>query len=185
MESHNVWLVTMVPSAAAKNSGSSPNSMDFNTLPLALYIHRLMERQRKGCRLKKKRLLKKATDSENDPDLGLLSYRAARLECGASPAELLMNPKLCATLPHISKKNNKWMNKKKMTLKVKQKTSYNTTARRLEPLQERDVMKIEDPNSWNRRATVLKEVSPSSFTVKTEDGQVIRRLRRTLRNVLR
>ena len=61
-----------------------------------------------------------------------------------------------------------------MKLKLKQKMYYDITARRLEPLLGSDV-RIEHPNSWNRKATVLKEESPRSFTVKTEDGQVIRR----------
>lgn len=35
-----------------------------------------------------KTLLKKVSDSKSDPYMALLSYRAAPLECGASPAEL-------------------------------------------------------------------------------------------------
>ncbi|KAG1940203.1 protein NYNRIN-like [Pimephales promelas] len=48
-----------------------------------------------------KRLLKKAKDGKTDPHLALLSYRAAPLECGASPAELLMKRKLRTTLPQL------------------------------------------------------------------------------------
>lgn len=51
MESRYVWLVTMVPSTAVENSRSSQNSMEFNTLPPALCIHRLIERQRKVFKL--------------------------------------------------------------------------------------------------------------------------------------
>uniref|UniRef100_A0A3Q3Q0K8 Integrase catalytic domain-containing protein n=1 Tax=Monopterus albus TaxID=43700 RepID=A0A3Q3Q0K8_MONAL len=41
-----------------------------------------------------KRLFRKAADSNTDHHLALLSYRAAPLECGKSPAEPLMNRKL-------------------------------------------------------------------------------------------
>ncbi len=114
----------------------------------------------------------------------MLSYRAASLECGASPVELLMCRKLRTTLPHISKdnnnKNNNELTDKRMRLKHRQKTNYDKTARCLEPLQERDVGRIEGPDFWARKATVLSEVGPRSFVVKTENGQVLRRNGRSL-----
>uniref|UniRef100_A0A3Q4ICF4 Uncharacterized protein n=1 Tax=Neolamprologus brichardi TaxID=32507 RepID=A0A3Q4ICF4_NEOBR len=120
-----------------------------------------------------KREFKKARDSKTDPYLALLSYRASSLECGASPAELLMHRKLRTTLPHISKENdNAHDNKltdKRMKLKHRQKRNYDKTARRLEPLQERDVVRIAGPDFWDKKATVL-----------TENGQVLRRNRRSL-----
>ena len=67
-----------------------------------------------------KRLLKKAKDCKADPYLALLSYRFAALECGASPAELLMHCELRTTLPHTlrhkkDKSNNKLADKKDET----------------------------------------------------------------------
>uniref|UniRef100_A0A3B4WVJ3 Integrase catalytic domain-containing protein n=1 Tax=Seriola lalandi dorsalis TaxID=1841481 RepID=A0A3B4WVJ3_SERLL len=125
-----------------------------------------------------------ASDSKTDPYLALLSYRPASLECGASPAELLMHRKLRTTLPHILKdnddKNNNKLTDKRMTLKHRQKMNYDKTARCLEPLQEKDVVRIEGPDFWARKATVLSEVGPRSFVVKTENGQVLRRNRRSL-----
>lgn len=130
-----------------------------------------------------KRLLKKAKDCKADPNLALLSYRATALECGASPAELLMHRKLRTTLPHIpghkDDKDDDELNDRRMRLKHRQKLNYDKTARQLEPLRERDVVRI-GPELWDRRATVLREVCPRSFVVKTDNGQVLRRNRRSL-----
>ena len=128
--------------------------------------------------------MKKARDGKTDPYLALLSYMASNLECGASPAELLMRRKLRTTLQHIpnnidNKHNNKLLDKR-MSLKHRQKMNYEKTARHLEPLQARDVVKIEGPDCWDRKAIVLSEVGPRSFVVKTKNGQVLRSNRRSL-----
>lgn len=128
-----------------------------------------------------KRLLKKARDSETDPYLALLSYRTAPLACGASPAELLMGRKLRTTLPHIPLgMSNKGLFKKQQQLKLKQKENYDKSTRRLEALLKDDAVRIEDHNTWDRKATVLEEVGPRSFTVQTDDGQVLKRNCRSL-----
>lgn len=128
-----------------------------------------------------KRLLKKAKDGKTDPHLALLSYRAAPLECGASPAELLMCRKLRTTLPQLQpgRDNNNWINNKKR-LKIRQKMAYDRATKSLEPLCEKDTVRIEGPNCWDRKATVLSEVGPRSYVVETEDGQKVRRNRRSL-----
>lgn len=43
-----------------------------------------------------------------------------------------------------------------------------------------DIVRIKDPDAWTRKATVLSEVGPRSYTVRTEDGQVFRRNRKNL-----
>ena len=55
-----------------------------------------------------KRLLKTPKDSGENIYMTLLQYRSATLECGSSPAELLMGQKLCTRVPsaHIKKTNS-------------------------------------------------------------------------------
>lgn len=173
----------MVPNLAVVNSASLQRLMDLIISPLVTCIHKRMVRLNKGVQIVK-RLLKKASDSNADPYLALLSYRAASLECGASPTELLMRRKLRTTLPHIlendDNRNDDKLADKWMRLKHRQKMNYDRTARSLEPLQERDSVKIEGPDFWARKATVLGEVGPRSFVIETEDGKVLRRNRRSL-----
>lgn len=48
------------------------------------------------------------------------------------------------------------------------------------PLREKDVVRMEGPGSWDRRAVVLQQVAPRSYNVMTENGDVFRRNRRHL-----
>lgn len=41
-------------------------------------------------------------------------------------------------------------------------------------------MRVEDTNCWDKKAVVLEEVSPRSYVVRTESGQILRRNRRSL-----
>ncbi|XP_039890321.1 uncharacterized protein K02A2.6-like [Simochromis diagramma] len=131
-----------------------------------------------------KQLLKKAADIDSDPYLALLSYRASPVECGLSPAELVMNRKLSTTLPSCVKPTtHSKVCQRFRHLKMKQKSFYDRRAKQLRPLAVKDTVRVEDQNGWNTKATVLEEVAPRSFNVRTEDGQIIRRNRRSLLKV--
>lgn len=128
-----------------------------------------------------KQLLKKAANSDSDPYLALLSYRASPLECGLSPAELLMKRKLRTTLPSVSQQKPHHKLRQRLQLqKTKQKTFYDRAAKQLPPLSSDDTVRIQGPDGWTTKATVLEEVAPRSYTVKTEEGQTFRRNRRSL-----
>lgn len=128
-----------------------------------------------------KLLLKKAVDSQSDPYLALLNYRASPLEHGVSPAEILMGRRLQTTLPCLATQNKrKYLKRKQKHLKLRQKANYDKASKSLEPLSNNDTVRLEDSNTWTKKATVLEEVKPRSYTVRTEDGQILRRNRRSL-----
>ncbi|KAJ8359388.1 hypothetical protein SKAU_G00159130 [Synaphobranchus kaupii] len=106
-----------------------------------------------------KQLLKKGVDSDSDPYLALLSYRASPLECGLSPAELLMHQKLHTTLPSYSKqrKLHQKLGRKLQQQKVKQKSFYDRTAKQLPPLSSNDAVMIEDPDGWMKKLLFFKK----------------------------
>ena len=179
MEFHNVLPVTVVCSTHCGEFNEFARQCGFQHVTSCPLYPQANGQAEKGVQIVK-RLLKKAKDCKAEPYLALISYRATALECRASPAELLMHHKLRTTLLHIPRqkddKNDDKLSDKRMKLKHRQKMNYDKRARHQEPLQERDVLRIEGPKFWDRKATVLSEVGPRSFVVKTETGQVLRRL---------
>uniref|UniRef100_A0A3B3S2K7 Integrase catalytic domain-containing protein n=1 Tax=Paramormyrops kingsleyae TaxID=1676925 RepID=A0A3B3S2K7_9TELE len=128
-----------------------------------------------------KQLLKMASDSNSDPYVVLLSYRASPPECGLSPGELLMKRKLRTTLPNcLKRKTHSKLEHKLKQQNIMQKIFYDRTAKQLPPLYRNNSVRIESPEGWVTKATVLQEVAPQSYTVKTREGQIIRRNQHSL-----
>ena len=128
-----------------------------------------------GVKIIKKTLIK-AMAAKEDPYLAVLAYRATPLECGKSPAELLMNRKLRTTLPVAS---DLFVAKENVT-SSRNKVNYDKHAKPLRPLSNGDIVRIRHNGQWSVKARVLKEVAPRSFIVETESGQHYRRNRRDL-----
>lgn len=81
---------------------------------------------------------------------------------------------------HAPEQRDEVWAEKARRLQQKQKVSHDRTATALVPLQDKDVVRMEGPRSWNRRAVVLQQVAPRSYNVMTENGDVFRRNRRHL-----
>lgn len=69
------------------------------------------------------------------------------------------------------------MKKKLKQLKEKQKFYHDRTAQHLQPLVMDDVVRIRSDENWSKKATVVQEVASRSYTVKTDDRQILRRNR--------
>ncbi|XP_057179703.1 uncharacterized protein K02A2.6-like [Triplophysa rosa] len=128
-----------------------------------------------------KRLLKKAVEAGEDPHLAMLNYRSASLECGKSPAELLMGRKLRTKLPsseHLLRNSDQFVPKKSSS-----NVTYNKHAKPLCKLERKDLVRVRCDGKWGPKAKVLKEIMPRSYIVLTEYGNTLRRNRRDLLKV--
>lgn len=92
-----------------------------------------------------------------------------------------MGLRLSTTLSYTAEqKKHKEVRQKQKQLQKRQKANYDKSSRSLVPLAKYDTVRLEDSYNWGKKATVLEEVSPRSYTVRTEDGQILRRNRRSL-----
>lgn len=116
-----------------------------------------------------KRILKKTTEGHENFWLGILAYRSSPLEDGRSPGELLQGRRLRSMVPEFNADGECPVSKHRQSLQGKP----------LSPLDAGNVVQIKNEN-WSRKATVLKEVAPRSYLVKTESQGQLRRNRQHL-----
>ncbi|KAK9517534.1 hypothetical protein VZT92_022897 [Zoarces viviparus] len=131
-------------------------------------------------------------DSQTDPFLALLVYRATPLQAtGVSPAQLMLGRQIRTTVPtleanlqpgcpdlHKVRQNNERM-------KQSYRLAYNdkNNVRTLPDLQPgtSGAVKLDDERGWTKSASVIKQGdTPRSYLVQTDKG-VLRRNRRHLR----
>lgn len=110
-----------------------------------------------------KRLLYKAKDSGTDYYQSLLVYHTTPLECGMSPARLLMGRRLRSNLPIQEKllktKEGEKVKRYKEQQKSKQKFYYDRGTQNLPELYTGDQVRLKDKtNTWAQKATVLNEI---------------------------
>lgn len=131
------------------------------------------------------KLMKNILKKNEDPHLGLLAYRNTPLECGASPAQLLMGRNLRETLPvtniYLQPKlpNHEGVKEHMKREKVKQAAQYNR-AHRAKPLQEiKEGARVWIVNESKEGTTIKQCEEPRSYWVQAGE-EVIRRNRRHL-----
>ena len=132
-----------------------------------------------------KSLLKKALETRSDPYMALLAYRATPLDCGCSPAQLLMGRNLHTPVPVLSSElSPNWpplseFRQKDKRNKEVQKKNYDKRhgVRNLPSLRNGQVVEIRGTG----RADVIRPVGPRSYLLrKRGDGRIIRRNRRAV-----
>uniref|UniRef100_A0A3B4B1U9 Uncharacterized protein n=1 Tax=Periophthalmus magnuspinnatus TaxID=409849 RepID=A0A3B4B1U9_9GOBI len=127
-------------------------------------------------------LLDKAKDNRRDYYQSLLVCCTTPLECGISPARLLMGRKLRSNLPIqenlLKTKEGRKVKTYKEQQKAKQKFYYDRGTQNLPELHTGDKVRLKGKtNTWTQKATVLNEIQPRSYNIQTEDGAVLRRNR--------
>ena len=79
----------------------------------------------------------------------------------------MINRKLHAQLPsteHSGRGPHYW---------IRQRRNYNKSARLLPPLAENDIVRVRSGIEWGPMAKVLRETSPRSYKLETEQGNVL------------
>ena len=123
---------------------------------------------------------------EDDMYLAILAYRMTPIEIGYSPAELLMNRKLCTTVPMLPELRKptvidpSLVAQKDANLKATQKLNFDERhgTTKLSQLHAGDNAWVSDRQS-SAIVMYTEESTPRSYTVDTGDG-TLRRNRRHL-----
>ncbi len=136
-----------------------------------------------------KNLIKKSKASKQDACMALLVYRSTPLNCGKSPAELLMNRQLRSNLPMkpslLTAKavKPKFVKQRRDKEKQDQKYHHDKRARKLPELKVGDPVCLQHPrdNTWSKEGVIYKKLKHRSYLVKLTSGSFLRRNRAHIR----
>ena len=138
----------------------------------------------KGVSIAKK-ILAKARDTRQDPYLFLLEYRNTPLECGYTPAQLLIGRRTKSVVPvtdtllNPSPVNRQEVQNKVTKSKQKQKHYFDRHTKSLPELDLNDSVRLRHNGKWIPAKIVTKH-NQRSYTVQTNNGALYRRNRRLL-----
>ncbi|XP_045167174.2 uncharacterized protein K02A2.6-like [Mercenaria mercenaria] len=138
----------------------------------------------KGVSIAKKLLLK-AKESNQDPYISLMEYRNTPLECGYTPAQLLMGRRTKSVVPVTEKLLEpktvppSLVVQKMLQAKEVQKRNFDKNSKPLCPLNVDDYVRIQMGKTWEP-GKITKKHDARSYSVVTEDGAIYRRNRQHL-----
>ncbi|OWF56513.1 Transposon Ty3-I Gag-Pol polyprotein [Mizuhopecten yessoensis] len=120
-----------------------------------------------------KNIMRKCKESQQDIHMALLVYRTTPLDNGLSPAELLMGRRLKSNLPE-ARVDVKRVDRMSDVIKWRegqnnrQKYYYDRRnhVKSQDKLTPGDQVRIQEPQSWSDRASVVSEVGPRSYLIR-------------------
>ena len=160
----------------------------FDYSPISPHHSKSNGKAEKGVQIVK-RLLKKCFEKGEDPNLAVLNYRNTPMDCGRSPAQLLMNRDLKTRLPtaHLQQKSlDSEVVDKVRKARASQKYNHDKSTRILRPFEQGQVVRIYSlrDKHYSQKGVIMKAHSHNSYNVMTEAGRILRRNREHLKETL-
>ena len=110
-----------------------------------------------------------------------MNYRAAPLECGKTPSELLMGRNIRTRLPQLFRtKPDKEVKEKMYMLRKRQKENYDKGVKLLKPLERGDTVRISQEKGPAIKGQVVEAKTDRAYIVKNELDRTFRRNRNFL-----
>jgi transposase InsO family protein len=138
-----------------------------------------------------KNMIKKCITHNDDITAGLLAIRNTPLQCGSSPAQLLMGRQLQEQLPTFHMQNDNSSKRDLQTERQKQKKQYDKQIRTTKEhtsylFRKGQHVRLRNPTTceWSLKGTIVDRIAPRSYTIKlAEGGNVIRRNTQHIRRI--